>query len=292
MTTARVLGIFAHPDDESLVAGGTLAACAAAGFDVAVLCLTRGEQGPIADPALATRDTLDRVRESELRAAAALLGVRTVECLAYPDGELDDIDSAGVTADLARRIVEFNPHVLITFGPEGWYWHPDHVAVHRLTMAALDMIESDERETDAGRRFSGKPTPGVGFEQPSVYHATCPKGHMQELLSAMAARGLSAGLWGLDPAHFGVRASRITTVLDVRPFLVAKLNAVRSHRTQLSPEHIYRLIPDDLAAEYLGREYFMQSRAGSAGTDWLEQLPMEAGSGPMEAGSSDPAIGP
>ena len=259
MTTARVLGIFAHPDDESLVAGGTLAACAAAGLDVAILCLTRGEQGPIADPELATRETLDTVREAELRAAAAVLGVHTVDCLTYPDGELDGIDNARVTADLARRIAAFDPHVLITFGPEGWYWHPDHVAVSRLTMAALDMIAGDGRA-------------GITPVGPCVYHATCPKGRMQELLSALAARGLPGDLWGLDPAHFGVRASRITTVLDVRPFLGAKLSAVRSHRTQLSSDHVYRVIPDDLAAEFLGREYFMQSRAGGAGADWLQEL--------------------
>src|SRR6058998_3196349 len=89
----RVLAVFAHPDDESIVAGGTLAACAAAGAEVLVLCATRGEQGPIADTEIASRATLGAVRERELYAACYALGARGVECLKFSDGELDSVEA-------------------------------------------------------------------------------------------------------------------------------------------------------------------------------------------------------
>src|SRR5438093_12942707 len=103
-SAGRIVAIFAHPDDESIVAGGTLAACAAAGVEIVIACMTRGEQGPIAHPEFATAETLGAVRETELRAAASVLGAGTVECLGYPDGELDWADAAEIEPDLAHRI--------------------------------------------------------------------------------------------------------------------------------------------------------------------------------------------
>ena len=83
-----LLVVTAHPDDEVLIAGGTLAACAEAGHPTAVVCLTRGDQGPISDPALATPETLGRVRAAELEAACAELGVDWVKCYRREDGNL------------------------------------------------------------------------------------------------------------------------------------------------------------------------------------------------------------
>jgi hypothetical protein len=91
------------------------------------------------------------------------------------------------------------------------------------------------------------------------------------LAAAVAERGLPADLWGLRPGEFGVPAARITTVLDVRKFLAPKLLALRSHRTQLPPEHLFQVIPVDLAEEFLGREYFVRVWPPEAdlGDDWL-----------------------
>ncbi|MBA3306600.1 MAG: PIG-L family deacetylase, partial [Thermoleophilaceae bacterium] len=86
--TASVVAVVAHPDDESLIAGGTLASAADAGTPTGAVSLTRGELGPIADPRLATRATLGDVREAELEAAAAVLGLSWTACLDLPDGEL------------------------------------------------------------------------------------------------------------------------------------------------------------------------------------------------------------
>jgi LmbE family N-acetylglucosaminyl deacetylase len=250
----RILAVFAHPDDESIVAGGTLAACAAAGCKVAIVSATRGELGPIADPNLATAETLGSVRALELRAAALALGLgeSAAECLDYPDGALSRAEPGRLEGDLERRIRAQRPDAIITFGPEGLYWHRDHIAVHRHTLAALDSL---------GRE-------GI---VPEVYYATWPLGLMGDVVSALAEPGRTIDLWGLQPADFGAPAETITTVVDVRPFLVPKLRALRSHRSQLGAGHLFRVIPDDLAEEFLGREYFVRARPRKASGDWLER---------------------
>src|SRR3712207_1940379 len=125
----RVLGVFAHPDDETICAGGTFAKYASSGADVRVVSLTRGGAGQIRDAAVATRATLRAVREKELAAAAEELGLTAATCLDHPDGGLSDIDGRALT-DLASELIgEFEPDVVVTFGPDGFSGHPDHVAV-------------------------------------------------------------------------------------------------------------------------------------------------------------------
>jgi LmbE family N-acetylglucosaminyl deacetylase len=253
MTPGRLLAVFAHPDDESLVAGGTLAACAAACAAVRIISVTHGEQGPIAHPDLASRASLGAVRAGELAAAARALRIEAVECLHYPDGALRWSDPDRLRDDLAGRVCDWRPDAVITFGPEGLYWHPDHIAVHRATTAALDALARQ------------------GFA-PWVYYATWPQGLAESLVSAAVGRGKPADLWGQSPGAFGVPADMITTVIDVRPFLAAKLGALRSHRTQLHPAHLLLDLPDDAAQEFLGREYFIRSRSRQPAVDWLADV--------------------
>lgn len=244
------MAVFAHPDDETLVAGGTLAACAAAGREVVIVSLTRGELGPIARPELATRESLGAVRESELRAAGRALGAHAVECLGFPDGALGWADEAEVGARLSELIGRWRPGIVVTFGPEGLYWHPDHVAAHRLTSAAL--------ETAAGTGFS-----------PWVYHATWPSGLAQGLIDALDARGTESSLWGLSPASFGAPPESITTRLDVRDFLDAKLRALACHRTQMIDGSPLMGLPRDLSEVFLGTEYFALAGAPAGGGEPL-----------------------
>jgi LmbE family N-acetylglucosaminyl deacetylase len=131
-SASRLLAVFAHPDDEVFCAGGTMARAVEAGAEVLIVSATRGEQGQIRDPAAATRRTLGDVRESELRAAAAELGVQGVEMLGYPDGALQNYRSSlrGAITDTMRH---FDPDAIVTFGADGAYGHPDHVAVSELT---------------------------------------------------------------------------------------------------------------------------------------------------------------
>src|SRR6476659_945201 len=114
----RLLGVFAHPDDEVFCVGGTLAQWAEAGGETMIISATRGEAGQIQDARAASRGTLGAVREQELRAACARLGVRRVECLDYGDGTLAEVDGATLAGHVATYIRDFQPDIVVTFGPD------------------------------------------------------------------------------------------------------------------------------------------------------------------------------
>jgi LmbE family N-acetylglucosaminyl deacetylase len=249
-----VLAVFAHPDDESLLAGGVLAACAAAGRRVAIVSMTRGERGPTELPGFTDRPALGDVREGELLAAARALGASSAECLEYPDGELAGVDEEQAARTLAGLLERERPEAVISFSDEGLYWHPDHLAVSRFLNAALELLGSGARAW--------------------LYGATWPEGHAGRLVSLMRARGLSGDLWGLEPDAFGAPSHSITISPDVRPFLPAKLAALRGYASQIGPSHLLSALPDDLAEEFLGREYFVRIRPEKSQQDWLaEALP-------------------
>jgi len=133
----RLLGLFAHPDDEVFCVGGTIARCADAGAVTAVVSLTRGEAGQIREAATATRRVLGAVRVRELERSGAALGVDHVTCLDMGDGHLAE-QPLEVIASTARTVIdEFRPDVIVTFGPDGAFDHPDHVASCLATMEAL-----------------------------------------------------------------------------------------------------------------------------------------------------------
>jgi LmbE family N-acetylglucosaminyl deacetylase len=239
-----VLAVFAHPDDESLLAGGTLAACAAAGRRVAIVSMTRGERGP------GGLSELGQIRMAELQAAARALGIAAAECLDYPDGELEGVDEDEAAQTLARLLERERPEAVLTFSEEGLYWHPDHLAVSRLLAAALELVE---------------PAPAW------VYGATWPAGHAARLVALMRARGLETDLWGLEPDAFGAPKDSITSSLDVSAFLPAKLAALRAYASQIGPSHLLSALPDDLAEEFLGREYFARLRPQQSDRNWLAE---------------------
>ena len=132
----RLLGVFAHPDDETFCAGGTFARYARDGAEIMVVSATRGQAGQIRDAHAGTRRTIAAVREKELRLACERLGVSHVRCWDYPDGGLVDADYAELTGDVVRLIREFRPQVVISFGPEGAYGHPDHIRISAAATAA------------------------------------------------------------------------------------------------------------------------------------------------------------
>jgi LmbE family N-acetylglucosaminyl deacetylase len=146
----RLMCVLAHPDDESLGNGGTLAKYAAEGIETFLVTATRGEhgwQGAAAD--YPGPDALGATREAELRAAAEVLGLREVQFLDYIDGQLDQAAPSEAIAKIAAHLRRVRPQVVLTFGPEGAYGHPDHIAISQFTTAAI-MAAADPAYRVAG----------------------------------------------------------------------------------------------------------------------------------------------
>ena len=137
-----MLGIFAHPDDETVCAGGTLARYASAGAEISVVSFTKGGAGQIRDAGAATRATLTAVRERELNAAGKELGLTRTRCLDHPDGGLSELADSMLLEQAKELVREFDPDVVITFGPDGFSGHPDHVAVGAAVTAACFELRS------------------------------------------------------------------------------------------------------------------------------------------------------
>ena len=136
----RILAVFAHPDDETFCAGGTLAKYANEGAHVTVVSATRGEAGQIRDASTATRATLGPVRQRELEEACAELGVQACRFLDHIDGTLSDLEPSILRNAVISLLEELKPGVVITFGPDGAYGHPDHIAIgDAVTEACLEV---------------------------------------------------------------------------------------------------------------------------------------------------------
>jgi len=246
-----VLVVMAHPDDESLSCGGTLARLADAGVRIVLFSATRGERGGAEGPVRS--DTLGNERVKELREAAQILGVSELILMDHPDGELRWEQVPELHAEILSAVRRFRPDALITFGADGLYWHPDHIGVFERTMTVLHTL---------------------GPEAPPVYHVTVPRGTMRAIIDAASLRGWTPpakGLWSLVPDSFGLHAAAPTVIVDVRPWVERKLAALRCHQSQMRADHPFDRIGPVEAREWLGVEHFHRdSGAGEPGP--LERL--------------------
>jgi LmbE family N-acetylglucosaminyl deacetylase len=244
--------VFAHPDDESLACGGTLACLAEAGARIVVLCASHGElgglRGPIRD------DALGAIRAQELQEAAAALGVGELIILNHPDGDLRWAAVAELQGEIVLAIRRYRPAAVITFGEDGLYWHEDHVGVHERTTTAVFLL---------------------GADAPPLYYVTMPQGIMRPIVDAAVARGWmppAKGFWSLTPDAFGLGAEPPTIVLDVREWVPRKLRAIRCHRSQTSSVDPFGQIDDGEAGRLLGVEHFHRARIQTSGEPVLELL--------------------
>jgi N-acetylglucosamine malate deacetylase 2 len=240
-----VLAVFAHPDDESLACGGTLARLADAGARVVLLCASRGMRGhaneipPKPDPALG------RMRVEELHRAASILGIAHVIVLDHPDGDLRWAEVSELHDDIVQTIRDHRPDAIITFDEDGLYWHLDHIGVHERTKTAVASL---------------------GSGAPPLYYVTMPHGVMQEIVTAAVARGWtvpSVGLWSIVPNAFGILAKAPSFAVDVRAWVPRKLSALLCHRTQVGDDvnPLGLLEPSD-ARRLLGVELFRREPSG------------------------------
>lgn len=252
-----LLAVFAHPDDESLASGGLLAWCAARGARVSLLCLSRGEAGrqeAIRGPGSSNPGPLGDIRARELRDASDALGLSEYVLLSHPDGMLPWLDEGALERDIRKQIEASQPDVVVTFGEDGLYWHPDHIAVYEATRAAVA---------------------GCGAGAPALFYVTMPPGQMEAVLAAAAPR-LSSGsrrdLLGIeDAAAFGAAAQPPTLVLHTGPFAARRLAALRCHRTQVEGGPFDQLSAAEAEA-LLGIEHYRRADVGSTGPAFIEQL--------------------
>jgi len=183
----RLLGIFAHPDDETFCAGGTFARYAEQGAEIMVVSATRGQAGQIRDAAVGNRRTIAAVREAELRLACERLGIMNVRCLDYVDGTLADEEFSTLVAEMAEIICAFQPDIVITFGPDGGYGHPDHVAISAVATAA------SQRAADFGH-LRARAVTGHPERPPRLYYGYFPPSdvlvleHLATWLTSQPAR--------------------------------------------------------------------------------------------------------
>lgn len=247
----RLLAVFAHPDDESIACGGLLARCAELGARVSLICVTHGEnQTGTPDP------ELGRLRARELADAARVLGVEDVVLLDYPDGYLPWVDAPELEARLEAELRRLHPDVVITFGVDGLYWHPDHIAVCERTTAAVRAFEP---------------------AAPALYYVTMPPGAMRTIVDEYVRtltetpHPLPAVLGVSNPDAFGAVAEPPTLVIDVGAAAVKKLEALRCHRTQMDGG-VFAHIADGDAPRLLGIEHFHRAPAGATGDAFIEQL--------------------
>ena len=165
---ARLLGVFAHPDDETFCAGGTFARYATDGAEVMVVSATRGHAGQIRDARVGTRRTIAAVREAELFLACERLGVAQVRCWDYLDGALAEADFHDLVGRVVQLIREFRPQVVVSFGPDGGYGHPDHITISEAVTAAC-------RQAGDPASYSGQLAARLAPHQPDrLYHSYFP----------------------------------------------------------------------------------------------------------------------
>ena len=251
---ATVTFFHAHPDDEAIATGGTMASLAAEGHRVVLVTATRGELGEVADGILEAGESLGERRATELAEAASVLGVARQLFLGYHDSGMEGEDSntrpdCFATADgdeaadrLAGILVEESTDVLVVYDEHGGYGHPDHVQVHTVGMAAAERAGT-----------------------PIVYMTTMDRGFMLELRRRVAESefGPEDNLEGADT--MGEPSERITTEVDVRSYVEAKREAMRAHASQIGEESFFLSMPDDLFTEVWGQEWFIRVRPEPVG---------------------------
>jgi len=236
--TLRLMCVLAHPDDESLGTGGTLAKYAAEGVETYVLTATRGERGRYLEGVdRPSPEVVGATREAELQAAVKELGVHEYTLLTYPDGGLDAVDPARVQRVLVEHLHRIRPQVVITFGPEGAYGHPDHIAISQLATAAV------VRATEEGYAVS------------KLYYVAWSAATWAAYQTAL--KKLTFMVDGIERQVHPTPDWEVTTRIDTSSVWPAVWRAVQCHRTQMSIfKNLGTLPPEHHRALWGVNEYY------------------------------------
>jgi LmbE family N-acetylglucosaminyl deacetylase len=199
---AGLLFLLAHPDDETFIAGGTIAKYAAAGVEVGVLCATRGERGKTGD--ICSRNDLAGIREAELRDAAQILGIRYLDILAYEDQTLASAPADEIRRAMVAAVRRQRPQIAVTFDPNGMNLHPDHIAISRFASDAV-----------------------AAAADPRWYPETGEPHAVERMLWSAPGRVFDLG--GME--NIAGRAG-VDFLIDISPYRDKKNAALQAHRTQ------------------------------------------------------------
>lgn len=257
---ATLVTFHAHPDDEAIATGGTMAKAAAEGHRVVLVVATRGELGEVPED-LGPVGDLAAHRTEETMAAAKFLGVQRVEFLGYkdsgmigtPDNEAPDCfwkaDVEEAAARLATILTEEDADVLTTYDDNGGYGHPDHIQVHRVGVRAAEL--------------AGTPT---------VYESTIDREGFVELFERAEELGLTPPEDVGDFEQFGVPRERITTRVDVTDYLDAKRAAMAAHSSQIAETSFFLNMGPEAFVAVWGQESYIRRGAapGTAETSLLD----------------------
>jgi LmbE family N-acetylglucosaminyl deacetylase len=232
----KLMCVLAHPDDESLGNGGILAKYAAEGVETYLVTATRGERGWFGDESeYPGPQALGKIREAELLAAARALGIRRVDFLDYLDGDLDQASPAEVIAKIVGQVRRVKPDVVVTFGPDGAYGHPDHIAICQFTTAAIveaasaaSLYHRDLPPHAVSKLYYMAPTQQLGVAYQAVF------GDVVMHIDGVERRGIGWPEWA------------ITTRINTKDYRQTVWEAVLCHQSQLVA---YRQL------EYASQEY-------------------------------------
>jgi N-acetyl-1-D-myo-inositol-2-amino-2-deoxy-alpha-D-glucopyranoside deacetylase len=287
----RMLLVHAHPDDETINNGATMARYVDEGARVTLLTCTLGEEGEILVPELAQlaadqADQLGGYRIGELRDAMAALGVTDSRFLGGP-GRYRDSGMMGTpanehprafwNADLDEAIAhavavvrEVRPQVVVTYDENGGYGHPDHIQAHRVAMGAVAVAGDPAYRSDLGEPWSVA----------KVYWCCMPRSVLQEGIDALKAAGGESFFEGVDSADdvpSAVADDEVTAAVDGRKFADRKDAAMRAHPTQITVDGPFFALSNNLGLEVLGVEYYRlvqgeRGPAGAAPNGWEDDL--------------------
>ena len=287
----RLLLVHAHPDDETIGTGATMAKYAAQGVDVTLVTCTLGEEGEILVPELAhlaadQTDGLGRHRIGELAEAMRILGVSDHRFLGGP-GRFRDSGMMGVPSndrpdcfwradlleaagELVTVIREVRPHVVITYDDFGGYGHPDHIQAHRVTHYAVCLAESG----------SFRPQSGAPWSVPKVYWTAFPRSVVRAGITALREEGSDSEFAAMDPDDipFACDDELITTAIEAKEFVDVKMRALAAHRTQVTVDGGFFALSNNLGSEVMGTEYFRLAR-GMRGQNFHRETDLFAGIG-------------
>lgn len=238
MSQHSILAVLAHPDDESFGMGGTLAYYAKQGYDVYLVCATRGEAGMMDPEHLGDFTSVAEKRENELRCAAHTLGLKEVFFLGYRDSGMPGSEDNNhpnaqinqpieqVAGEVVKYIRELKPEIVLTFDPIGGYRHPDHIHIQQATTLAFEEADNTSFHPEAGSPF--KPQ--------ALYYHVFPRWFLRVMTSIMPLFGMNPRKWGrnkdidlksLADVHFPTH-----TRVSIRSVADIKSNAGACHASQ------------------------------------------------------------